>query len=180
MLSGGGANDQLFGAGGDDMLFGGDGEDVLYSSQGNDTLTGGRGADVMHGDAGGRFVNTFAYSDLDQGGDTILNFDLHSSANETNADLVDLSDLFAGVSGIAGMDAQDLIDGGYILLATGDWNQNTGVFTDGAGSDSRLSISVNAAGEIDPAGTGEVLLAAFIDRGNTLSATDILVDAIIA
>jgi VCBS repeat-containing protein len=179
VLSGGGGNDLLFGGGGVDMLFGGDGEDILYSSQGNDTLTGGRGADVMHGDAGGQFSNTFVYTDLDEGGDTVFTFDLHSSASETNADFVDLSNLFAGVPGVSGMDAQDLIDGGYITLATGDWNQDTGIFTDGAGSDARLSISVNTAGEIDPVGTGEVLLAAFVDRGDTLSATDILVDTLL-
>ena len=180
VLSGNGGSDLLFGAGGDDMLFGGDGADILYSGQGNDTMTGGRGADTMHGDAGGQFVNTFAYTALDEGGDTIFKFDLHSSPGETNADFVDLSDIFVGVAGVGGMDAQDLIDGGYILLATGDWNQDTGVFTDGAGSDARLSISVNGAGAVDPTGTGEVLLAAFVDRGNSLSALDILVDTLIA
>ena len=177
VLSGGGGNDWLFGAGGDDQLNGEDGADVLYSSQGSDILIGGRGADVMHGDGGGRFVNTFAYANLDEGGDTIFNFDLKGSASEINSDKVDLSDLFAGVAGTAGKDTQDLIDDGYIILATGDWNQSSGVFTDGAGSDSRLSISVNSSGGIDPDGTDEVLLAAFVDRGSTLTAADILTPA---
>ena len=175
-LDGAGGNDVLFGAGGDDTLLGNDGDDILYSEQGNDTLIGGRGADVMHGDSGGEFANTFKYTDLDEGGDTIINFDLHSSAAELNADSVDLSELFSDVADASGKSAQDLIDEGFITVSTGSWDQGTGQFTDGAGSDSRLSISINGQGEIDADGTQEVLLAAFVDR-TVLTPEDIVVAA---
>ena len=172
-LDGAGGNDFVFGAGGDDTLRGGAGEDILYTEQGGDTLIGGGDRDVMHGDAGGNFVNTFVYEALDEGGDTIINFDLMGSAAETDSDLVDLDALFAGVAAAAGKSTQELIDEGFIVLSTGTWDQETGIFTDGAGPDSRLSIAVDSTGMIDPAGGQEVLLAAFLDR-DILSADDIV------
>ena len=172
-LNGAGGNDFVFGAGGDDTLRGGIGDDILYSEQGADTMIGGDGRDVMHGDGGGGFTNTFAYFDVDEGGDTIINFDLKGSPTESDSDIVDLIALFDGLAAAAGKTTQELIDDGFIIVNTGAWDQETGVFVDGAGPDSRLSIAVDGAGMIDPAGGQEALLAAFIDR-DILSADDIV------
>ena len=172
-LDGAGGDDFVFGAGGDDTLRGGTGDDILYTEQGADTMIGGGDRDVMHGDAGGNFVNTFVYQALDEGGDTIINFDLKGSPTETDSDLVDLFALFTDVAAAAGKTTQELIDDGFIVLSTGTWDQDAGVFVDGAGPDSRLSIAVDNAGMIDPAGGQETLLAAFVDR-DILSADDIV------
>jgi Ca2+-binding RTX toxin-like protein len=114
-MSGGLSNDRLRGGGGDDVLDGGRGDDFVKGGAGNDTLTGrtgrdtlvgfggndrlrgglaadllvgGAGADIM---TGGRGRDTFEYRNLNEGGDTITDF-------EANRDLINLSRISGGRS----------------------------------------------------------------------------------
>jgi VCBS repeat-containing protein len=69
--------DDFTGGLGNDMLSGGDNDDKLKGMSGNDTLTGGSGRD------------TFVFRPND-GKDTIFDFHI-GTANDTNADIIDLS-----------------------------------------------------------------------------------------
>ncbi|MFB2878171.1 SdiA-regulated domain-containing protein [Floridanema aerugineum] len=82
ILSGGAGNDTLIGDAGADNLFGGAGDDLLVGGAGNDNLTGNAGSD--------RFV----YNSLDDGNDTIADFN-------RNLDQLDLRALNLGVNAVA-------------------------------------------------------------------------------
>ncbi|MBE9139173.1 calcium-binding protein [Nodosilinea sp. LEGE 07088] len=85
LISGGDGNDQinafhlapdriqltLDGGAGHDHLVGSAGDDTLVGGLGNDTLVGGLGADNL---TGGEGQDTFRFNNLDQGGDTIVDF----------------------------------------------------------------------------------------------------------
>lgn len=88
--------DWLVGDGGNDRLDGGIGNDTLLGGNGRDTLIGGQGSDALHG---GSSVDTFRWmaGDLNGGGvDDILDL---VTGGEPTGDVIDLSDLLAGVSG---------------------------------------------------------------------------------
>lgn len=84
-FNGGAGNDQLYGYGGNDDLKGGIGDDQLYGGRGNDILSGGDGLDTL---VGGFGSDTFVFNSLNEGLDTILDF-------EVGTDLIDLRSIFA-------------------------------------------------------------------------------------
>lgn len=91
-IDGGNDADQIFGNAGDDSLAGGDGIDVMLGGSGDDTLTGGLLRDVLTGGAGADVFdyNTASESPFSAHSDLIRDF-------EAGTDLIDLTDLNAGV-----------------------------------------------------------------------------------
>jgi Ca2+-binding RTX toxin-like protein len=71
-LAGTGENDTLNGRGGNDTLNGGAGNDALNGEGGKDVLVGGRGADTLTGGSG---MDTFVFNSIDDGLDTISDFE---------------------------------------------------------------------------------------------------------
>ncbi|MCH8112556.1 MAG: tandem-95 repeat protein [Proteobacteria bacterium] len=63
--------DRLDGNSGHDQLYGGAGDDRLEGGSGNDILVGGLGADTLKG---GRGDDSFRYTSLAEGGDTVTDF----------------------------------------------------------------------------------------------------------
>jgi hypothetical protein len=105
------------------MLLGGAGADQITGGSGADTLTGGAGADTF------RFVNEVADSGADGNlggtrGDVITDFNFgvrNGQADATQADRLDLSQLFgadANFTGHAATDAATLTDNGYLDIRT--------------------------------------------------------------
>ena len=84
---GGQGNDELNGRGGRDLLMGEDGNDSLVGGGKSDVLIGGPGRDTLRGNTG---RDTFVFKDLNDGRDTIDDFNV-------NKDLIDLSDILSGV-----------------------------------------------------------------------------------
>ncbi len=76
----------LHGLGGNDTLTGGTTDDILVGGAGNDTLTGAGGRDI------------FDYGFKNAGNDTITDFTLGNTTTNTNADIINLSDLLIGYS----------------------------------------------------------------------------------
>ncbi|VVH59207.1 Chitinase (EC, partial [uncultured Gammaproteobacteria bacterium] len=76
----------LHGLGGNDTLTGGTTDDILVGGAGNDTLTGAGGRDI------------FDYGFKNAGNDTITDFTLGNTTTNTNADILNLSDLLIGYS----------------------------------------------------------------------------------
>ena len=71
-IRGGNGNDQVQVAGGDNNLFGGKGHDLLVGGFfGRDTLSGGSGEDTL---AGGSDADCFQFLEVNNGVDTILDF----------------------------------------------------------------------------------------------------------
>jgi Ca2+-binding RTX toxin-like protein len=87
-------NETLNGLGGNDQVSGDDGNDRLTGAAGNDLLTGGVGRDILFGNAG---FDVFDYNAI--GETTVVGpgRDLISDFNEFATDIIDLSDLAAGV-----------------------------------------------------------------------------------
>jgi hypothetical protein len=113
----------LLGGAGADQITGGSGADTLIGGTGADTLTGGAGADTF------RFVNEVADSGADGNlggtrGDVITYFNFgvrNGQADATQADRLDLSQLFgadANFTGNAATDAATLTDNGYLDIRT--------------------------------------------------------------
>jgi VCBS repeat-containing protein len=118
VLFGLGGNDTLDGQGGDDLLVGGSGNDTLQGGGGNDTLIGGAGDDLLIGGGGN---DTFVWQAGDTGSDTVQDFE-HVNGGEQ--DVLDLSDLLAGIDGLdlggltSNADIAAALDG--ILTVTGN------------------------------------------------------------
>ena len=91
-LFGGNARDFLLGSLGDDSLLGEDGSDTLDGGEGNDTLFGGNGDDSLVGGAGddsllgGNGRDVFVI-EFENGGDTIIDFELGSDRLSIGGDL---------------------------------------------------------------------------------------------
>ena len=92
-LSGQDGNDTLYGGddddtikarNGDDVLYGGAGDDYLEGNSGNDVLHGGEGADRIKGSAG---VDTYLYTNMNEAGDTIVDF------RASQGEALDIADL---------------------------------------------------------------------------------------
>ena len=83
-------------AGGNDVLEGGNGNDILIGQEGNDTLIGGAGDDILWGGSGndilwgGTGADTFLFTSMDEGVDTIKDFSV------TEGDKLDISNILAG------------------------------------------------------------------------------------
>lgn len=107
----------LLGGAGADGITGGSGADTLIGGLGVDRLTGGAGADSF------RYVNELAGAGADGNlggirGDLIADFNFgvkSGSADATEADRLDLRDLFGGsFTGVAKTDAATLVAEGYL------------------------------------------------------------------
>ena len=90
ILSGNDGNDWLMGEGGRDRLFGGNGDDSIGGHSGNDRIKGGAGDDSIRGGGGddsiwggtgnnhalgGSGADTFVFTSIESGFDTILDFE---------------------------------------------------------------------------------------------------------
>ncbi len=95
-IHGHGGNDLLWGENGSDVLLGGKGHDVLRGGFGDDILAGGKGRDDLFGN---QDSDTFDFNRIKDstrgahGRDTIWDF------NETDGDVIDLSDIDARPGG---------------------------------------------------------------------------------
>lgn len=93
----GGGVHRLDGGNGNDILIGGGGTDFLYGGFGADTIAGGAGADTIDG---GWANDTILYHSVQDGDDTILNFE---GGRLGGQDVIDLDALFDSL-GIATAD----------------------------------------------------------------------------
>jgi T1SS-143 domain-containing protein len=94
VLLGGSGNDTIRAGDGNDILVGGTGDDILYGEIGHDLLIGGQGSDTL---TGGNGNDTFKWEADDLAGgavDFIADFD-----TGFGGDILDLSELLAGISG---------------------------------------------------------------------------------
>ena len=91
-LDGGLDNDTLLGDAGFDVLFGNAGLDMLDGGAGSDTLNGGAGDDVL---TGGTNTDSFVFTTLANGVDTITDFDVASLL-----EVIDLSAIFAATGSV--------------------------------------------------------------------------------
>ena len=128
---------------GDDQLLGGQGDDVLLGGRGADTLDGGGGADV------------FKYTDIQDAGDTILDF------NVGNGDTIDITELLDGYS------SSDPI-GNYVDV------KPSSVST--TGNNVAYDLHVNPTGDVD----GDFTLLATVHTTGSANDVDDLINAIVA
>ncbi|VVH58504.1 Chitinase (EC, partial [uncultured Gammaproteobacteria bacterium] len=132
----------LHGLGGNDTLTGGTTDDILVGGAGNDTLKGAGGRDV------------FDYGFKNAGNDTITDFTLGNTKTNTNADIIDLSDLLIGYSATS-----NLSD--FVTVAADGANTKLTIDHDGTGTlNSPVTITLkNIAYRTD-------LLNSLITNGN--------------
>lgn len=116
-----GLNDTLVGTADNDRLLGGKGNDLISGGAGNDYISGGVGADTLIGGTGS---DRFAYLNINESGDTILDF-----AAGKGGDVIDLSAM-ALRYGWKG----DLFAGGYVRFVQSGANALVQVDTDGGGN----------------------------------------------
>ncbi|MEN7527081.1 Ig-like domain-containing protein [Cupriavidus sp. DL-D2] len=146
-LYGYGGDDTLNGLGGNDLLRGGTGNDALNGGAGNDLLIGGAGNDTLTGGTGG---DVFLWEVFDNtngtggnGTDTITDFNVGTSPNQTGLDRLDVSALLIGyqsdadgpahyVNGVATIDQGDLIRN-YLSVTNVNGNTVVSIDRDGAG-----------------------------------------------
>ena len=105
LLDGGDGRDELDGSDGNDRLFGGNDRDELDGGRGNDVLVGGRGNDELEGGAGS---DKFAFTSVNDGVDTIEDFNVQGSDQDM---IVFVNSMF---SGFGGDDGADLVAGGFL------------------------------------------------------------------
>ena len=123
------------------VLLAGGGNDSLRGTAGNDMIIGGFGADSLTGGGGS---DRFVYKNITSGaggtgglggtgGDVITDF--NTDRNSTNADVLDLSELFqlpdgTRFTGDAGVDTQLLRSGGYMDLVRTNSGRDLQVWVD--------------------------------------------------
>ncbi|HWR81452.1 MAG TPA: VWA domain-containing protein, partial [Pseudomonas sp.] len=138
--------------GGNDTLTGGAGNDILYGQGGNDTLIGGAGDDLLIGGSGN---DTFVWKSGDTGSDVVKDFN-NPSGLSGGQDVLDLSELLAGIGGMPNLGALLPNTGAvataldqYLTITTGI-NSTITVDTNGAvagGSTQAIELTgVNLAG----------------------------------
>jgi predicted extracellular nuclease len=96
--------------------------DTLVGTPGDDVITGLAGADRL---TGGEGRDTFAYTSLRDGGDTITDF-------VPGTDRIDLSAVVASLRNVYGVTSADLIASGHIQLVDSAAGVQVRVDTDGA------------------------------------------------
>jgi len=170
-VNAGDGNDLLYGDSGNDSLNGRAGDDVLVGGFGKDTMTGGDGADTftfIQGEQNYNFVTGSDYADY-LGNDNIYDF------NVAEGDVLDLSDLLSGLSGLvesgesldsilnftANKTLEIDVDGDGVFSEGTDLNIDFGYYSDdlnqgGALSDVEVIDSLLASGslEVIPTATG--------------------------
>ena len=118
-LSGGNGNDTIRGVGGNDTLYGDSGNDVLYGGLGNDTLHGGPGSDI------------FVLESVNDGNDTIADFDLNLAADPNmDKDKIDISHLLTGYTGVLSdyVQVESTAEGAKLNIDANGKDALTGVF----------------------------------------------------
>ncbi|MBE7638592.1 type I secretion C-terminal target domain-containing protein, partial [Sneathiella sp. P13V-1] len=153
LLYGEEGNDQLFGGSGLDTLHGGVGNDYLDGSLGNDVLDGGAGDDTLNGSnqddqlTGGIGADTFLYTSIYNGDDTVTDFDI------AEGDTIDLDSLFDSL-GIATADRDAdviLTDTGTDTVLTVDGQSNFSITLEGVDLDvvdeTALRAQINVSDE---------------------------------
>ena len=103
---------------GNDILNGGSGDDIIAGQDGNDIIIGGLGDDILYGGSG---ADLFLYLSLQDGVDTIKDFDI------SEGDVIDLSQLLTSYDPV-----QDSIDD-FLTFVENDGN--TSVFVDSSGNE---------------------------------------------
>ena len=132
-LDGGLDNDTLLGDTGFDVLFGNAGLDTLDGGAGSDTLNGGAGDDVL---TGGSNTDSFVFTALANGVDTITDFDVASLL-----EVINLSAIFAAVGSV--VNAGNLAQFVQCTPAGAGADAFLGVDADGfAGGSSFVTIAV--------------------------------------
>jgi Ca2+-binding RTX toxin-like protein len=157
----------ILGGGGNDAITGGANADLLIGGLGSDLLTGGLGSD--------RFVYKTVYQGVGGAGglggltgDVITDF---NTSLGKDADVLDMSDLFAsslGATGQASSDATKLIQGGYIDLVKTNTGKDLQVFVDrdGGGAMGLLVTLQNVDSYMTSSGeTTEQLLQRLLTEG---------------
>ncbi|WP_216075322.1 Ig-like domain-containing protein [Acinetobacter indicus] len=107
-ITGSAYNDVIYGGIGNDVIHGGAGNDLIYGGAGDDTIHGGSGLNILNGGAGAdTFVSTSGAQDVviydlqandatgGHGQDTWNGFKVANVAFDTDADMLDLSELIA-------------------------------------------------------------------------------------
>ena len=138
--------------------------DVLYGSAGNDILVGGQGNDILTGGAG---HDTFKWANTSEGNDQITDFTVGNIASVANADVLNLTDVFAGNPALAALQAAIASDttgtvGQYISF------QLSGLNGDGTKT-ATLQVDTDGSG-----GAAAVTLATFAVAGSTADANTLL------
>jgi len=100
VFTGGAGNDTMRSAGGKDTLFGKGGDDTLAGGGGDDTLSGGKGADI------------FAYNNIGDGLDTIIDFEVAS----VRPDFLHVGQYLSLATTFTGATAADAISQGYLVF----------------------------------------------------------------
>ncbi len=149
----------ILGGGGNDTITGGSGSDTIIGGMGADHLTGGAGSDTF------KYVNEMAAVGGSAGlggltGDVITDFNL-GKGEATNADRLDLRDLFASslaATGEAASDAQKLVAGKYLDIVKrmdgGKRNWEIWVDRDGGGIYGLMTTLQNVEGHLGEFGKG--------------------------
>lgn len=144
-IRGGRGNDDISGGRGDDIIRGGRGDDIIRGGRGDDTLIGGRGDDIL---AGGLGENTFVFDGLNDGIDTITDY-------EEGLDALDLTGLLADALSDdlpAGAELGDIIDQYVQALEGEDGSVTIGVDTNGetGGSDfTEIAVLQDVGTDVD-------------------------------
>ncbi len=181
-VTGNGGIDDITGDGNANVLIGGGQNDILNGGGGGDTLTGGVGADTINtGAADDNLVDLVRFSNANEFGDTVANFD----ATGANADRVEfggtlnaaLDDgnnndnfLFATGNGVGGTVNATVGQGGgdiEALLLTGAGGE--GVTTANLGNAALVSAAFNAEFAITAANGEDALLVVNDTDGNSFS-----------
>ena len=118
---------------GNDLIYGGEGDDIIYGQEGNDILVGGAGDDILIGGSGS---DTFVFhsDDLGNGVDTIVDFHVGNPVSDTEADVLDISDVLQGA------DASNIENGGFLNFTN---------ITDNGDGTITVTMSVDADGDGD-------------------------------
>lgn len=155
VLDGGAGDDILIGNTGNDLLAGQIGDDQLLGGQGDDVLLGGQGADTLDGGGG---ADVFKYTDIQDAGDTILDF------NPNQGDTIDISEILDGYS------ESDPIEN-WVQVEVSSESPNPG-------SNAVYDLQVNPSGEVD----GDFSMLATVHITGTGNDTDVddLINAIVA
>ena len=134
-------NGVVNGTAADELLVGGTGADDLRGGLGSDFLFGGLGADTLRGGTlatpNDTTTDTFLYTNVNQGGDTIVGFNTGDSAS--GGDLIDLGDV---LSGFGGASVGDAVTGGFLSFAGSNGDADTDVLVDAdGGSDGFVTLA---------------------------------------
>jgi VCBS repeat-containing protein len=149
LIYGGSGNDNIDGGGGLDTIFGGSGADsitgqneadTIYGGSDNDTINGGGGnaQDVLIGGygadslTGGNSSDTFRYLSLNDGGDSITDF--NTTAPGSGGDILDISAVLdvAGNTWSDGGTFNDAVTGGYLTFTSNGGFVQVNVDVDGS------------------------------------------------